>query len=127
SLVGCDAISLDLSDQIWAAAMVANDVAVLDAGANRLAAIRGKAFPQPWGQAYAIPKGAPAAFYASYAGNGAIARIELTQPFTVVTIAKGFPVNHGKPGTALAPSGLSYDARNDTLYFADGMNDTIVA
>ena len=42
-------------------------------------------------------------------------------------IATKFPVNHGVPGTALAPSGLSYDRNIDTLYFADGQNNTIVA
>ena len=36
-------------------------------------------------------------------------------------------MNHGVPGTVLAPSGLAYDAKLDTLYFADGKNDTIVA
>ena len=29
-------------------------------------------------------------------------------------------MNHGVPGTALAPSGLSYNPENDTLYIVDG-------
>jgi hypothetical protein len=29
-------------------------------------------------------------------------------------------VNHGVPGTALAPSGLTYDASTDTMYIVDG-------
>jgi DNA-binding beta-propeller fold protein YncE len=54
-------------------------------------------------------------------------RINVNAKFSHEVIATGFPVNHGVPGTALAPSGLAYDAKIDTLYFADGMNNTIVA
>jgi hypothetical protein len=42
-------------------------------------------------------------------------------------IAKGFAVNHGKPGSILAPSGLAYDASIDTLYIVDGTNNTVVS
>ena len=70
--------------------------------------------------------GSPA-FYETNAGTGTVVRINLGSMFTYDVIATGFPVNHGKPGTALAPSGLSYDANDDTLYFADGKNNTIVA
>jgi hypothetical protein len=42
-------------------------------------------------------------------------------------IATGFAINHGKPGSILGPSGLSYNAKNDTLYVVDGANNTLVA
>ena len=127
ALKGCDAIALDSADVMWGAAMVANDNPVIDATGKLITNIKGKPFTQPWGQVYAQPQSGSPAFYESNAGNGSVVRINLGSSFTYDVIASGFPVNHGKPGTALAPSGLAYDASLDTLYFADGMNDTIVA
>ena len=127
TLLGCDALALDDSDVIWAASMVANDNPVLDPTGKLISNISGRPFNQPWGQIYAETKAGSPAFYATNAGTGSIVRINLGSKFTYDTIAKGFPVNNGKPGTALAPSGLAYDASIDTLYFADGKNDTIVA
>jgi hypothetical protein len=126
SLKGCDALSLDLDDTIWAASMVANDNPVIDPTGKLITNISGKPFNQPWGQILARQK-STSAFYATNAGTGSIVRINLGSKFTYDVIATGFPVNHGKPGTALAPSGLAYDAKIDTLYFADGMNNSIVA
>ena len=65
--------------------------------------------------------------FTTNAGTGTVVRINRARKFTYDVIASGFPVNHGVPGTALAPSGLAYDASIDTLYFADGENNTVVA
>jgi hypothetical protein len=127
SLRGCDALALDESDIIWASSMVANDNPVIDANGKLIDNIKGKPFSQPWGQIYAETTSGTPAFYETNAGNGSIVRINLSSGFTYDVIATGFPVNHGKPGTALAPSGLAYDASVDTLYFADGDNNTVVA
>jgi hypothetical protein len=127
TLLGCDAIALDSGDTIWAAAMVANDNPVLGPTGKLISNISGKPFDQPWGQIYAETKVGSPAFYATNAGTGSVVRINLGSTFTYDVIAAGFPVNHGVPGTALAPSGLAYDENSDTLYFADGMNNTIVA
>ncbi|HEY2476005.1 MAG TPA: hypothetical protein VGI19_14540 [Candidatus Cybelea sp.] len=127
ALKGCDALALASDDTIWAAAMVANDNPVVDATGKLITNIKGKPFSQPWGQVYAQPKKASPAFYATNAGTGSVVRIDLGSKFTYDVIATGFPVNHGKPGTALAPSGLAYDTSIDTLYFVDGMNNTLVA
>jgi hypothetical protein len=127
SLQGCDALALDESDIIWASVMVANDNPVIDANGKLIDNIKGKPFSQPWGQIYAQTTSGTPAFYETNAGTGSIVRINLTSGFTYDVIATGFPVNHGKPGTALAPSGLAYDASLDTLYFADGDNNTVVA
>jgi hypothetical protein len=126
SLDGCDALALDLDDTIWASVMVANDNPVIDSTGKLIANIKGKPFSQPWGQVLAHHK-SYSAFYETNAGNGDVIRINLGSKFTYDVIATGFPVNHGKPGTALAPSGLTYDPKIDTLYFADGMNNTVVA
>jgi hypothetical protein len=126
ALLGCDALALDLDDTIWASVMVANDNPVLDANGKLISNISGKPFKQPWGQVLVRHK-STSFFYESNAGTGSIVRIKVGSKFSWETIATGFPVNHGKPGTALAPSGLAYDSTIDTLYFADGMNNTIVA
>jgi hypothetical protein len=127
TLRGCDAIALDSGDTIWAASMVANDNPVLDPNGKLVQNISGKPFNQPWGQIYAETKAGAPVFYATNAGTGTVVRINLGTKFTYDVIASGFPVNHGKPGTALAPSGLAYDESVDTLYFANGQNNTIVA
>ena len=127
TLKGCDSLALSPGDTIWAAAMVANDNPVLDSSGGLIQNIKGKPFKQPWGQVFAAPTSGSPAFYATNAGTGTIVRINLGSQFTYDVIGKGFPVNHGKPGTALAPSGLAYDPSVDTLYFADGQNNTIVA
>ncbi len=126
SLKGCDALALDVDDTIWAASMVADANPVIDPTGKLIDNISGKPFDQPWGQVLALHNSG-SAFYATNAGTGSIVRINIGSKFTYDVIATGFPVNHGKPGTALAPSGLAYDAGLDTLYFADGKNDTIVA
>ncbi len=127
TLVGCDALALGGDDTIWAASMVANDNPVLGVTGKLITNISGKPFAQPWGQIFAAPKKGAAAFYETNAHTGTVVRINLGSKFTYDVIATGFPVNRGKPGTALAPSGLAYDPSLDTLYFADGMNNTVVA
>jgi len=127
SLKGCDSLAIGSDDLIWAGVMVANDNPVIDTSGKLVQNIKGKPFSQPWGQAFAYPKGGSPVYYASNAATGSVVRINLSSPFTYDLIATGFPVNHGKPGTALAPSGLSYDRSIDTLYFADGQNNTVVA
>jgi hypothetical protein len=125
-LKGCDALALDVDDTIWASAMVANDNPVIDPTGKLITNISGKPFSQPWGQMLSRQK-STSIFYETNAGRGTVVRINVGTKYTWDVIASGFPVNHGKPGTALAPSGVSYDPKMDTLYFADGMNNTIVA
>ncbi len=126
ALMGCNAMAIDVDDTIWASVMVANDNPLIAPTGKLLTNIKGKPFDQPWGQALARRKSV-STFYETNAGTGSVVRINLGAKFTYDVIATGFPVNHGKPGTALAPSGLAYDASIDTLYFADGKNNTIVA
>ena len=125
--LGCNALALSPSDTIWAAAMTANDNPILDATGKKLININGKPFAQPWGQVWAQPPSGSPAFYETNARTGTVVRINLGSKFTYDVIAKNFPRNRGVPGTALAPSGLAYDPTIDTLYFADGKNNTIVA
>jgi len=126
-LRGCDALALGPTDDIWAADFSADDNPVLSPAGSVEVDIKGKPFDRPWGQVYAQPASGTPAFYESNAGNGTIVRINLGNSFTYDVIAKGFAVNHGKPGGIFGPSGLTYDPSVDTLYIVDGTNDTVVA
>jgi hypothetical protein len=126
-LLGCDALALSPSDDIWAAAFSADDNPVISASGSLEANIKNKKFDHPWGQIYAQPSSGSPAFYESNAGNGTIVRINLGSKFTYDAIAKGFAANHGKPGSIFGPSGLAYNPTGDTLYIVDGTNDTVVA
>jgi hypothetical protein len=127
TLLGCAALALSPSDDIWASAFAANDVPIISPSGKSEGNIKGKPFDHPWGQVYAQPKSASPVFYVSDAGAGTIVRINLGSKFTYDVIAKGFAVNHGKPGSIFAPSGLAYDPSVDALYIVDGTNNTIVA
>ncbi|MGB8966151.1 MAG: hypothetical protein WCB99_10975 [Candidatus Cybelea sp.] len=127
TLVGCDALALSTGDDIWAAAFTANDNPVLSPTGVLEINIKGKPFDRPFGQIFAQPKGGSPAFYATDAGDGTVVRINLGSPFTYDVIAKGFAINHGKPGSILGPSGLAYDPNGDQLYVVDGTNNTVVA
>lgn len=127
TLLGCDALALGSADDIWAAAFSANDNPVLAANGGLEANIKGKPFDRPFGQIFAQPRSESPAFYESNAGDGTIVRINLGSTFTYDVIARGFAVNHGKPGSIFGPSGLAYDPRVDTLYIVDGTNNTVVA
>ena len=59
-----------------------------------------------------------------HAGDGTVVRINLGSTFTYDVIAKGFAVNHGVPGSILAPSGLAYNPNGDKLYIVDGKEVT---
>ncbi len=127
TLRGCDALALGSADDIWAAAFAADDNPVLSPTGDLETNIKGKKFDRPWGQIFAQPRSGNPAFYESNAGNGTIVRINLGAKFTYDVIATGFAINHGKPGSIFAPSGLAYDASVDTLYIVDGTNNTVVA
>src|SRR5580700_270895 len=127
TLLGCAALALSPSDDIWASAFAANDVPIISASGKSEGNIKGKPFNHPWGQVFAQPKTGSPVFYVSDAGAGTIVRINLGSKFTYDVIAKGFAINHGKPGSILAPSGLAYEPTGDVLYIVDGTNNTVVA
>ena len=126
-LRGCDALALAPDDTIWAAAFKANDNPVISASGSLLTNIRGGPFYHPFGQVFAQPTSGNPAFYESNAITGTVVRINLGSPFTFDVIARGFAVNHGRPGSILGPSGLAYNPNGDILYVVDGTNNTVVA
>ncbi|MBV8489757.1 MAG: hypothetical protein JO199_04430, partial [Candidatus Eremiobacteraeota bacterium] len=102
-LTGCNSLALAPDDTIWAAAFSADDNPVIAANGKLLTNVKGTAFDRPWGQAFAVPKHGAPAFYESNTGDGTILRIGLGARFTYTTIARGFAVNHGQPGSIFGP------------------------
>ncbi|HEV3091913.1 MAG TPA: hypothetical protein VGX91_10805 [Candidatus Cybelea sp.] len=127
TLKGCASLALSTGDDIWASAFSANDEPIISPNGKSDGALKGKPYDRPWGQAFAQPNTGSPAFYESNAADGTIVRINLSSGFPTDVIAKGFAVNHGKPGSIFGPSGLTYDPTGDVLYIVDGTNDTVVS
>ena len=131
-LTGCDALAVGTSDDFpWVAALDANDDPIVSDTGALIDDLSGHGLAQPWGQIYSGTPGirGAAAFYETNAFDGSIERINITSKgrFTYDKIATGFATNHGVPGTILAPSGLTYDAKNDILYIVDSNVNRVVA
>jgi hypothetical protein len=130
ALKGCPALALGPTDNIWAAAFVANDNAIVSPAGAFLTGLPGGPWHHPFGEAFS-PRAGPfgnGAFYESNAMDGSIVRINLTSHgFTFDVIATGFAVNGGVPGSILGPSGLQYDAQHDRLWIVDGADNSVVA
>jgi hypothetical protein len=130
TLRGCNALALGPADDIWAAAFTADDNPVLSSSGQLEVNIKGKPFDHPFGQVFAAhggPSGSPVFYESNARGDGTIVRINLGSGFTYDVIARGFAINHGKPGSIFGPSGLAYDNKKDALYIVDGTNNTVVA
>lgn len=125
-LRGCNALALAPGNFIWAADFGANDNPIVKPTGKLLMNIKGSFLDHPFGQAFAQPTKGDTAFYESNAGNGTIVRFDVVKN-TAQVIAQGFKVNNGKPGGILGPSGLNYNAKNDTLYVVDGTNNAVYA
>jgi hypothetical protein len=129
-LTGCAALAMG-GALPWAAALDANDNPIVSADGTAINPLNTFGWTGPWGQVFvpapvSAPK-TPSAFYESNANDGSIVRINLGKPFTFDTIATGLPVNHGVPGSILAPSGLTYDRQRDVLYVVDGAVNALIA
>lgn len=130
ALDGCDEVALAPDDTIWASAFSANDNPIVAPDGTLLTTLAGGPWHGPFGQAFAQHSGkfGVAAFYESNATDGSIVRIGIRSngTFDFETIATGFAVNGGVPGSILGPSGLQYDRKHDRLYIVDGTNNTLV-
>lgn len=128
-LTGCNALATAPNGNIWNAAFQANDNPIVSPNGRILDTLRGGPWHRPFGQAFA-PHKTPfgiASFYVSNGGNGSIVRVNILAngTFSFQVIATNFPVNHGVPGSILAPSGLQYDAPRDRLFIVDGTNNAV--
>lgn len=130
TLMGCNAIAMSPTGAIWAAAFKANDNPIFSSSGTLLTALNGGPWNHPFGEAFAPPvAGGVPAFYVSNAGDGSLVRVSVFPgpTFRFATIATGFPINGGKPGSILAPSGLNYQSSGDILYVVDGTNNALYA
>jgi hypothetical protein len=132
TLTGGDAIAMPSNgDFPWVAAFTANDNPIIGSDGKLAQNLNGNGLAQPWGQAFSGTPGphGVAAFYETNSNDGSITRINIKRngSFSFDKIAAGFSVNHGVPGTVLAPAGLSYDSKNDVLYIVDSNVDRVVA
>jgi hypothetical protein len=125
-LTGCAAIAIGGAAP-WVAALDANDNPIVSPQGVLVTALNTFAWTGAWGEAFVSGPKSPSAFYESNANDGSIVRINLGSPFTFETILTGFPVNHGVPGSILAPSGLTYDPNRDVLYIVVGAVNALVA
>lgn len=124
ALTGCNALATAPDGHIWAAAFKANDNPILTADGSIVTTLQNGPWNHPFGETFAS-----GAFYVSNAGDGSLVRVSVGSGnnFTFTIIATGFPVNGGKPGSILSPSGLNYQASNDRLYVVDGTNNALYA
>jgi hypothetical protein len=131
TLQGCNAIATAPTGPIWAAAFKANDNPIVTSGGTVVTALNNGPWHHPFGEAFAPPISAQSApaFYVSNAGDGSLVRVSIHpgSTFTFTVIATGFPINGGKPGSILGPSGLNYQSSGDRLYVVDGTNNALYA
>jgi hypothetical protein len=147
SLLGCAALTAtELSSVTYAASFGKTKGTVTQwSPTASMTKMLNKNLVHPWGATWAVASGlytyAANALFVSDASTGSIVLAASCQggqcsyPGTV--IVKGFAVNHGKPGSILGPSGLTFDPKNcvrlsgtkacGTLYVVDGKTNTVVA
>jgi len=123
-LTGCAAIAMGGAAP-WVAALDANDNPIVSPSGKSIDPLNTYPWTGAWGEGFVAGPHSPPAFYESNANDGSIVRINLSSPFTFEKIATGLPVNHGVPGSILAPSGLTYDAVRDVLYIVDGASNSV--
>lgn len=130
-LTGCNALATAPSGPIWNAAFSANANPIVSPSGMLLTNLKQFTWHKPFGQAFVPPVNSISvpAFYVSNAGDGSLVRVAVLPgpQFKFTTIATGFPINNGVPGSILGPSGLNYQPLNDRLYVVDGTNNALYA
>jgi hypothetical protein len=136
SLLGCSSLSVFPDVSIAATAFSAAKVPLVDPSGSISTPFAAANLGMPWGSAYvAAANGHPPALYVSNA-TGSITRITLDSPNSsdnptgFAQVVTGFCVSgavQGSTDSLHAPSGLTYDAKIDTLYVVDTSSYTVVA
>ena len=133
SLLGCSSLSMFPDSSFAGTAFSAGMVPVVAPGGTVSSPFAADTLAKPWGSAYvAAANGQPAALYVSDA-TGSINRITLSSSNAQTAFAKvvtGFCVSGSVAGmtdSLHAPSGLTYDAKKDTLYVVDTSSYSVVA
>ena len=128
SLLGCGATAVLPDDRVAVTAKIANDVVIFTSSGATQTTFSGAPFNGPWGAAYANSASKPA-IYVANANDGSLVRINVlgANTYSTETIATGFTVNGGAPGSIFAPYGMAYNPANDTLYIAETNTSKLVA
>ncbi len=144
-LLGCAADAFDSRDNLWTANFAAKSVVMMAPTGAVQSTFKGGNYVRPFGLTYTTTGGLypSSSVFVSDASTGSIILTSscaegasgCTYPGTA--IVTGFPVNHGKPGSILGPSGLTFDPYACTtlqgkpacgaLYVVDGVNNSVVA
>lgn len=132
-LKGCASVSIDsnFGDAVFSADSGAKNVAGISFKGKLFQTFTNKSIVKPWSEAIAPGIGYPPGdgVFVSDMSSGNVVRINMNAGSGVsyqVPIT-GFAVNKGSPGSILGPTGLQYNARNDTLYIADGVTNTVMS
>jgi hypothetical protein len=129
NLKGCAALAVASDDSPWASAYSSNLAPFYGPTGALVSTLSGGPWAGPWGESFAPAFGATgtASYVTSNATSGTIVRVDVAGT-TFTTIATGFTLNEGAvPGNILGPSGLTYDATNDTLFVVDSNQNRVVA
>jgi hypothetical protein len=136
SLRGCSSLSVFPDDGIAATAFSASLVPVVEPTGTLTTPFTTDSLGMPWGSAYvAAANGHPPALYVSNA-TGSINRITLDSLNSsnaqtgFEPVISGFCTSgavQGSTDSLHAPSGLTYDAKSDTLYVVDTSSYSVVA
>jgi hypothetical protein len=127
---GCDADAVTTGDSVFAAGLTSGLLADFDEKGS-LKKTYGPPFKAPFSN---VDASNPHLYSAEYiftsdASTGSIVSFSINRygQHKRLEVATGFAVN-GKTGwSALGPSGVAYRAKSDTLYIADGVDNTVVA
>jgi hypothetical protein len=134
SIKGCAGMGLDqIYGDVYTSDASAKNAVETTAKGKVFQTITGGPMVQPFGGAYVsqgigYPPGD--GFWNGDATSGTIWRIDLgtgEKKPPVTGVITGFKVNKGKPGTVLGPTAIGYNAKNDTLYVADGASNILYA
>jgi hypothetical protein len=126
---GCDGDAINVENWVFGAGLTSGKLVKFS---NKGAAVKtysGKTIDAPFSDADALPKQAfsPEYLFAGTTTGGLVSiGIGHYGNGEATEVANGFAVSHGSQGE-LAPSGLQYDRKLDTLYIVDGATNTIVA
>jgi hypothetical protein len=128
NLKGCSAVAIGVDGGPWAAAYSADLAPFYTPAGTLVSTLSAGPWDGPWGETFAPAFGGGAPSYVTAnAKNGSIVRVDLGGT-TFRTIASGFTLNTGAmPGNILAASGLTYDAKSDTLFIVDSNKNRVVA
>lgn len=134
SIAGCDGAATTLSNEVCAGGLTSGKVVCFDHSGHVLNTY-GSPLKSPFAIADAHCNAGPSCLYnaeyifASDANTGGIVNWSINNYGNPqeLQVGSGFAVNKKSGWGALGPSGLSYDAKNNLLYIADGSTNTVVA